>query len=709
MKQFFLFFLLMVASVVLKGQEAASDSLQTDSAAISKSLELQEVTIKAERVVQTDEGMRVFPTEKQLESSPNGYSLLQKLSLPGIKVDEVMHTVSSPELIGSVQVRINDVVASMQDMLSLDMAAVQHIDYIRSPGLRYGEGVAYVIDIHVLRPTSGYVVGGNALQSLWQRWNADDVYFRLNHGKSEFSLGYDFSWTDFRGYQQEDRTDYLLADGTTASVTHRGISYKNPNTHHGISLKYSLAEGEKYLFLATLSQGFNHSPSYHNQQEVIMPLATDTVNYQSSDRTSSTQLDLYFNLRLPHAQTLTANAVGTFVGSRYRYSSDAVSLYQYEAKGKTSSFASEALYENRFKPFTLSVGVKHHQQYVGNEYSGDVQKDNPLWESGQYFYAQLRGTLMPSLTYRAGMGTSHQHYRQSGTSFNYWLPRANALLNYKLSPSLSLSYVFDLKTSIPRLTYITDVTHISQRVQTASGLIEELTLGNPDIKVTPDTEHSFSFTYTRPRVVNQFYAMFRNCHRTYMQDITRQTLPDGTTQFLFSRSNQRSIKMLYMYDYLTLHLIPETLDLSLNGSFLRCFNFGDHYTHCRSTLMGGADLQAYLGRFTLSAHYDSGWHFLEGEGKGDGGYASHLGVSYRIGKVGTLSLYWQHLFDRNGPEHHSELLNRYLYKTVATRTTDLGNMVSLQLTLNFSHGRKYQTEQQTLQNTSVDSGVVRHE
>ncbi|MBQ6965412.1 MAG: hypothetical protein IJP82_06950 [Bacteroidaceae bacterium] len=709
MKQFFLFFFLMSASVVLKGQEVATDSLQTDSTVISKSVELKEVTIKAERVVQTDEGMKVFPTEKQLEASPNGYSLLQKLSLPGIKVDEVMHTVSSPELIGSVQVRINDVVASMQDLLSLDMAMVQSIDYITSPGLRYGEGVAYVIDIHVLRPMSGYVAGGNILQSLNSRRNTDDVYFRLNHGKSEFSLGYDFSWTDFRGYRFDDRTDYLLADGTTASVITRSISYKNPNIHHGLSLKYSLAEEEKYLFLATLSQGFNHSPSYHNQQEVVMPLATDTVNYQSKDRNNSTQLDLYFNLRLPHAQTLTANAVGTFVGSRYRYSSDAVSLYQYEAKGKTYSLTSEALYENRLKPFTLSAGVKYHQQYIGNEYSGDVLRDNPLRESGQYFYAQLRGALIPSLTYRAGMGVSHLHYSQSGTSYSYWVPRPNVLLNYKLTPSLSVNYVFNLKASVPRIAYITDVTQTNKRVMTSSVLVEELNVGNPDIKVTPNTEHSLKVTYTSPHLVNNFHAMFRNCHRTYMQDITRQTLPDGTTQFLFSRSNQRSIKMLYVMDDLTLHLIPETLDLSLNGSFLRCFNFGDHYTHCRSTFMGGADLQAYLGNFALSFHYDSGWHFLEGEGKGDNSYSTYLTASYQLGKWGTLSLFWQHLFDSNVRQEQFERLNRYLHRMYTAYSTDIGNMISVQLTVNLSHGRKYQTKQQTLKNTAVDAGVVKQE
>ena len=111
MKQFFILFLMMNASVAMSAQEEAKDSTVNEP-----TMQLEGVTVKAARVIQTDEGMQVFPTEKQLESSPNGYSLLQKLNLPGIRVDEVMRTVTSPELIGSVQVRINDIIASKEDL-----------------------------------------------------------------------------------------------------------------------------------------------------------------------------------------------------------------------------------------------------------------------------------------------------------------------------------------------------------------------------------------------------------------------------------------------------------------------------------------------------------------------------------------------------------------------------------------------------------------
>lgn len=716
MKKFFCMVMMVTISGVLMALELATDSVANvvgckDAAADSlvvKELQLEGVAVKAARVVKTVDGIRMFPSQQQLETSPDGYSLMRKLALPGVKVDEAMRTVTAPDMIGSVQVRINDVPASMQDMLSLDMALVQSVDFITSPGLRYGDGVAYVIDIHVLRPKSGYVVGGEVLQSIGRRRNADNVYFRLNRGKSAFSFGYDFGWTDFRGFRIDNTVDYHLPDGLTTTVQNRFLSYKSPQIDNGFSAQYSFAEDEKYFLLATLSRNFSNSPSCCVQKEVLKPLSTDTVTIQNKDRASTTQIDLYFNLHLPHAQTLTANVVGTYVGSRYAYASDAVSPYAYHVRGNTCCFTSEWLYENRFRPFTLAVGFQLHQQYIGNKYIGDLQKDNPLHQSGQYLYAQLQGKLF-GVGYRAGMGMSHVYYSQQGCSFSYWLPRPKVMLHYAVSSSFSLRYDFDMRSSAPRIAQLIDVSQVDNRVQLPNTLIETLTVGNPCLKASPDYEHQLSLDYRSRHIVDNFTFFYRNCHRTRMQDIDRQVLPDGTTQYILTRTNQGSVQMLYLINNLTLFLLPDVLELNFGTSFLRCFNFGDRYTHLRNTLMGSADLHAYLGRFTLSAGYDSGWRFLEGESKGDGGVSASLSASYRLSKLGSLSLFWQHPFDRNVCQSRGELLNRYLHSVSTYHSTDLGNMILLRLSFNLSHGRRYATEQKTLQNTHVDTGVVRHE
>ena len=92
-----------------------------------KSVQLDEVKINSARVVEKPDRKIFFPTSQQLESSTSGFSLLSKLSLPYLTVNEVALTITAPATMGDVQVRINDVVASTNDLLSLDLQAVQRV------------------------------------------------------------------------------------------------------------------------------------------------------------------------------------------------------------------------------------------------------------------------------------------------------------------------------------------------------------------------------------------------------------------------------------------------------------------------------------------------------------------------------------------------------------------------------------------------------
>jgi hypothetical protein len=108
-----------------------------------KNVTLDEVTVKGARIVQKVDGQWIYPTKQQIAASPNGYSLLAKLTLPHIRVDEAMNSITALTNLGTAQVRINDIVATREDLQTLDMQGVEHIEFIDNPGVRYGEGIAY--------------------------------------------------------------------------------------------------------------------------------------------------------------------------------------------------------------------------------------------------------------------------------------------------------------------------------------------------------------------------------------------------------------------------------------------------------------------------------------------------------------------------------------------------------------------------------------
>ena len=56
----------------------------TVAAQNEKNVTLDEVTIKGARIVQKVDGQWIYPTQQQIAASPNGYSLLAKLTLPHI-------------------------------------------------------------------------------------------------------------------------------------------------------------------------------------------------------------------------------------------------------------------------------------------------------------------------------------------------------------------------------------------------------------------------------------------------------------------------------------------------------------------------------------------------------------------------------------------------------------------------------------------------
>ena len=128
-------------------------ALPTLAQEVEPTVELGEVEVKADRIIHKTDGLLLYPSEQQKASSRSGYSLLQQLTLPNIRVDEVSHSISAIDQRGGVQIRINGIIADKAEMLSLDPKSIRKIDFIDNPGVRYGDGIAYVIRHHY--PTGG--------------------------------------------------------------------------------------------------------------------------------------------------------------------------------------------------------------------------------------------------------------------------------------------------------------------------------------------------------------------------------------------------------------------------------------------------------------------------------------------------------------------------------------------------------------------------
>lgn len=336
------------------------------------------------------------------------------------------------------------------------------------------------------------------------------------------------------------------------------------------------------------------------------------------------------------------------------------------------------IYENRLKPFTLSLGANYQLKYTRNSYTDDVDAINRLHNQYVYGFAQLKGCL-GALTYVAGLGVSNQRYTQGEAHYNFNLFRPQATLAYNFGHGLSLSYDFKQYGFFSRIAMIGDAT-----IRTNG---REWTMGSPNLKPNRCDEHTLRFNYSSPRWNNTLMADYRDHSHCNMAAYLRT----DDNRFVYTQRNQRGIRMLYFTDNLSYTIIPERLVANVNGGFFRYFNFGDDYTHVHNFWMVGGSLQAYLGRWTLTAQADNGYRFLEGENLGWNYGIPALQCSYQVGSC-SVSLTWDHCFMANPKAISSHLLNRYMHKDYELRSKTIGNFVSLNFTWKLTHGRSYKED-----------------
>lgn len=660
----------------------------------TKTIELGEVEIKAAKVIHKPDGQIIYPTETQKNASHSGYSILQKLSLPNIRVDEVSQSLSAIDGRGSIQLRINGIIVGREEMLALSPGSISRIDFIDNPGVRYGEGIAYVINILTRRADSGYTVGIDLTQALTVKSGNDLIYGKWNAGNSELSLSYNFGYKDFKGNRTHETAHYLLTDGSTHTIERNDLASRSRNFNNGLQLKYNLADSADYVFQASLKADFSHIPNNYNRKRIIEEDEQYIATQRERNRSSSPVLDLYFFKQLTPRQSLTLNAVGTYIATSLRSSYDEGAPYAYRVEGKTYSLMSEAIYENRLKPFTFTAGANYMQKYTKNKYTGDVNSVNPMHNRNVYAFAEIKGKLGP-IRYVAGVGGSYLDYRQQAHDYQYWLFRPKASVAYNPVQAVQLKYDFQISEYVSRVAMISNTSIRNNSM--------EWTLGNPDIRPNREQAHTFQVSYTHPRFQSFVQAYGKRCHQPNMATYIRTE----DNRFVYTQLNQKEIDVLNLMLYANGWIVPDKLSIALSGTLFRCFNFGEDYTHCKTFYSGTANVQAYLGKLTLSAFMDSGFRFLEGETEGFNGSFVSLNASYRYKNL-NLSLAWQQPFRNRYKQFQSDVYNRYVRKTTALHCRDLGNFVSLNIAWKFSQGRAYKDVRRNIeQKADKDTGILR--
>jgi hypothetical protein len=667
---------------------------------------LNEFVVETDRRIKRIDKQIIFLTQTQRETSFSGYEILNKLALPGIKMDENFHTISNWVSSGIVQLRINNVIASDEEIIALNPNDLLRIEYIENPGVRYGENVGSVINFIIKRHTSGWVMGVNLTNAATTGYGDDNIYLKFNRKQSEFGFYYAFGYKQFDKIVADESDNYLLPNNTIYSVEKKGIASAYESQEHNAQLNYSLYNPEHFIFNTSLHFVTNNNPVNRQNQKVFETNKDDyALTNDVKDNYYSPSIDLYYQLMLPGNQNITANMVATYINSDYAYSqkefdlsyTNKISEYPYVMSGEKKSLIAEAIYEKGFNTIHFSSGLQFTRNYLENQYENSQITVSEMNNSNFYVYSQLKGQVK-QLDYMLGLGASKQNNRQNLDGYSYFTFHPSISISYPVFRDASLSYRFNVKTNLPKLTNLSDV-----RLQKTNF---EYVVGNPNLKPFRNLINNLTFNFQKSNFYTQISTVYMSSKNAVMPIIERKTDNLGNVSFEFGAANQKAMNQLVVQSYMQYDVVPNKLTLSGNGGINRFLSLGNNYTRTYTAFFGGLQAVMYMGNWNISGNIDSRYKSLFGETIWYNEPSSSLNLNYQVKNI-QFGVSWIYPLQNNGLNPGEVLSNHFVNKETWSQTKDYGNMILLHFVWNINSGRKYQNVEKIITNSDKDTGVIK--
>lgn len=421
--------------------------------------------------------------------------LLSKLYLPGVRVDILENTIQGNNL----QIRINDIIATTNDLIAILPDDVLRVEHITMPGAEYGAEVGEVINIITKKRISGITGGVNLTNWINGIYGNDNVNFKANHKDSEFALNYTFGYSRYGKVYQNSSEIFLLKDGSEFTRKRDGLPGTQKLFTHSPSVNYNLRKDN--ITLNMLLRGDIYDLPV-NKASTLISDETDAISSQShiSNKYYRPSADIYLKTNFKNNQYLIVDVLGTYTNTDYSrtyteiYRDQSSETFDYKTDGDKYSLIAEARYGMTFKNNdNFSAGLKYDQSYMNNLYknfNGDVLSDDKLNNYDMYMFTQYQGAVK-EFRYGVGAGYSRQYYSMNGKkrSFNAFRPNLN--LMYPFGKFIA-RYNFAINTMNPQLSQLSEF----EQWQNAY----EVTVGNPLLKPSRSIVNALNLQFSTEKI-----------------------------------------------------------------------------------------------------------------------------------------------------------------------------------------------------------------
>lgn len=654
--------------------------------------QLAEIVVEGNAVITKANRQIIFPSSLQIEISASAFELLSKMRLPGLIVNTNQNSITSLNN-GNVQLRINNIKASVQDVLAILSSQVVKIEYIDMPGARYGNNIASVVNFVTRRLNSG-LSGGVSLRNAATTGDGNEnAYLRYNNRASEFILNYDFTYKKYNDKRMDTHQEFLMADGSYRVLEKEGLDSPFKNRSHNLSLTYNYTKPESSIFNAKISNSWNYSPFYNSIQRIQETGKDDLVaNTSVRDKSNSPVIDLYYELTLPKKQKVYTNLVGSYINSNYlrnyaeRLASTQTLLgeeYNYTVTGNKYSLIGEFIYEKYLTEQILwSAGIHYEQSYVENHYLGSTGAvTTSMDDSNLYLYTELDGQYK-KLGFNIGIGFSRQYFKEAEHKYNFYTFRPKISLSYPLTKGLVARYSFSINPVLPTLEQLSNISQWQNAY--------EVSMGNPDAKPYRAYMNNLSINYSSGRFFAQLSGYYQRNPNPLMTTAVQRIDEAKRTYFVYSYANQKRFEHLQGRLYLQYNVIKDILYISAYGGINHYANKGTAYEHDYTGCFGGISLDGMYKNFSFSTSLYSGLTSMFGERRNITPTIANIAINYRLNNNIRLGIGVQNPFFKYGEKSGEHLLSDIAHREIWHYTKDLGNMAYITFSWNFDIGRKNQ-------------------
>ena len=582
--------------------------------------ELDEVVVKTSYLTRKDDHILAIPTKEQRNHAVTGYDLLSNLMVPGVSVDRLKGSVTTPN--GAATLYIDGREVDFREVQSLRPKDVSRVEYFDVPTGKYAKD-AYAINIIMKPLNNGGYTQLDASQNVGYLYGDYNLISKFVTGTKSLNLWAGYSLGNPKSSMNEDESfifhDYQL---------NRLQCYNNAGNRQAKEyVQASISNrGRKYIWMLRGGIAWNDSRNDVNNGmteywETPAAIKNGSI-LDINTRNKSYRPSVYFYGLHTFSNTKSLDYVFDGYYSRNDYDrlyNDDNASFRSLVKEDYYYIKANANYSMAFSHRNrLAFSLYEFMRISDSEYIGTSAYNQNLRSSETILFADYSQRL-GRFFFDINPGLSFLTYRLKGMrSINHLTPRLQARATYKIDKVQQLQFMFALGNTYPR---INTINNVEQQIDPIIIL-----KGNPNmdnsILLNPRLSHTLnlnkfalqtgvSYFYQNHSIISDYYIQDGHLISTFRDDCINHR-PSADMSITYKPSGTLNMKLSGQW---VEHLVrggAEHRNLSaFSGTaminyYVRDFSFGASVATPSRDLIDSQINRKTFWRYQLSAMWNHG-------------------------------------------------------------------------------------------------------